>query len=103
MSTPTPGNTNPRTTAPAASPYAVLYVDDEEQALKYFQKAFRSAFPVLTATSVDAGLKVLEAEHARVAVVLSDHRMPERTGVELLAEVKRRWPHITRIIATAYA
>jgi two-component system, probable response regulator PhcQ len=115
MSTPTPGNPDPKAatpatppvpsaaTPPAAAPFAVLYVDDEEQALKYFQKAFRTAFPVLTATSVDAAIQVLEAEHARVAIVLSDHRMPGRTGVELLTDVKQRWPHITRILVTAYA
>ena len=114
MSTTTPGNPDPKApaaapppaapaTATAVAPFAVLYVDDEEQALKYFQKAFRTAFPVLTATSVEQALSVLEAEHARIAIVLSDHRMPGRTGVELLTEVKQRWPHITRILVTAYA
>src|SRR3954471_21542200 len=89
--------------APALQPYAILYVDDEEQALKYFKKAYANTFPVLTAPSVDEALKVLEAEHAQVGILLSDHRMPGKTGVELLATVKDKWPHIMRILVTAYA
>ena len=100
-----PAQAAPAAAASAAAPqaYAVLYVDDEEQALKYFKKAFGNTFPVLTATSVDQALSVLETEHARVGILLSDHRMPGRTGVELLAAVKERWPHIMRILVTAYA
>ena len=82
---------------------AVLYVDDEEQALKYFKKAFGNAFPVLTANSVDAALAVLAQEHGRVGVLVSDQRMPGRTGVELLTHVRQTWPGIVRILMTAYA
>lgn len=88
---------------PNPSRYAVLYVDDEEQALKYFRKAYSRDFQILTATSVDEALALLECENAGVGVVLSDHRMPGKTGTELLARVKVKWPHIVRILVTAYA
>jgi CheY-like chemotaxis protein len=87
----------------ARPPYAVLYVDDEEQALKYFKKAFGKSFDVLTAVSVDEALGVLATRHADIGIVLTDHRMPGRTGVELLAAVKASWPATVRIMVTAYA
>lgn len=89
---------------PARLPaYGVLYVDDEEQTLKYFKKAFGKSFDVRTAASVDEALAVLAEHHAGIGVVLTDHRMPGRTGVELLAAVKASWPAIVRIMVTAYA
>jgi CheY-like chemotaxis protein len=78
-------------------------VDDEEQALKYFKKAFGKSFEILTAGNVDEAMALLQREHARVSVLASDHRMPGKTGVELLAHVKQHWPHIVRILMTAYA
>jgi two-component system probable response regulator PhcQ len=84
-------------------PTVVLYVDDEEQALKYFKKAFGRRFPVLTAPCVDAALAILEAEHGRIGVLLTDQRMPGKTGVELLTRVRQTWPHIVRILVTAYS
>ncbi len=86
-----------------ASGYAILYVDDEEQALKYFRRGFEKEFPVLTASSVPQALALLEKEHANVGVLLTDHRMPGQTGVELLARVRHAWPDIVRILVTAYS
>jgi FixJ family two-component response regulator len=88
---------------PAPPRPAVLYVDDEEQALKYFPKVLAKGFEVLTANSAAAAVGVLEAHGDRVGVIVSDQRMPGRTGVELLTEVRRRWPGIVRILLTAYA
>ncbi|HEV7299980.1 MAG TPA: hybrid sensor histidine kinase/response regulator [Tepidisphaeraceae bacterium] len=83
--------------------FAVLYVDDEEQALKYFQKGIGRDFQALTANSVEAALAILERDHHKIAVVLSDQRMPRQCGTELLKEVCTRWPHIMRILVTAYS
>lgn len=83
--------------------YAVLYVDDEEQALKYFRKSMEKDFRVLTAASVAEGLAVLERESAGVGVVLTDQRMPGQYGVELLKKVRAQWPSIVRLLITAYS
>lgn len=83
--------------------YAVLYVDDEEQALKYFKRGLDRDFRVLTAIDVASALTVLEKEGADIAVVITDYRMPGRNGVSLLGEVRQRWPHCVRILTTAYS
>lgn len=82
--------------------YAVLYVDDEEQALKYFRRGFDKQFRILTAVNVTQAITLLEDPASQIGVVISDQRMPGRTGVELLSEVRKRWPAIVRILITAY-
>ncbi|GAB2842136.1 hypothetical protein GCM10027277_06570 [Pseudoduganella ginsengisoli] len=82
---------------------AILYVDDEATALKYFQRALDTLAPVLTADSVDEGKTLLDAHADRIAVLVSDQRMPGAYGNELLAYARDRYPHIVRILTTAYS
>ena len=88
---------------PDLKKYAVLYVDDEEQALKYFRKGLEKDFRVLTANGVLEALMLLDTQAESIGVVITDQRMPGRTGVDLLTEVRQKWPGIVRILITAYA
>ena len=60
--------------------YAVLYVDDESQSLKYFPKLFGDSFRCLTAESVAKAREVLAKEGDTIGVVISYQRMPGETG-----------------------
>jgi two-component system, sensor histidine kinase ChiS len=82
--------------------YAVLYVDDEEQALKYFRRGLDKEFRTLIAPDVAQAMAILEKEAEWIAVVITDQRMPGKSGVELLTEIRLRWPAIVRILITAY-
>jgi signal transduction histidine kinase len=90
----------PETTEPGK--FAVLYVDDEEQALKYFHKGLGRDFRTLTAPSVAQAMAILDKEAGAIGVVITDQRMPGKSGVELLTEIRSRWPAIVRILITAY-
>ena len=83
--------------------FAVLYVDDEEQALKYFRKALEKDFAVLTATNVDEANALMDREAGRIGIVITDQRMPGQQGVELLKRVRQKWPNIIRLLITAYS
>ena len=65
-------------TNPDYKRYAVLYVDDELMALKYFEKTFGGEFKVLTADSAEEGMKLIESRGDEIGVLLSDQRMPGR-------------------------
>lgn len=84
--------------------YAVLYVDDEEKALKYFRRAIADeALPVHTASSVPEALAILETYGNEIGVLVTDQRMPGQTGVDLLRRVREDWPDIVRLLTTAYS
>jgi CheY-like chemotaxis protein len=80
----------------------ILVVDDEEAILETMTFTFEDDYDVLTSTSPRDALGLLERS-APVAVVISDQRMPEMTGVELLAEIYARHPNTVRIILTGFA
>lgn len=81
----------------------VVYVDDEELARKYFARSAGNDYEVLLASSADEAISILQREGARVAILVSDYRMPGRLGGDLLRQVSQEYPHIVRILVTAYA
>jgi len=82
---------------------SILYVDDEVDSLKYFEKAFSKKFSILTAFNANDGFKIIQENSDKIGVLLTDQRMPETSGVELLEKTKELNPAITRILVTAYS
>ena len=82
---------------------AILFVDDEATAVKYFQRAIGSLAPVATAGSVEEGKRMLEMHVASIKVLVSDQRMPGAYGNELLEFAKLNYPDVVRILTTAYS
>lgn len=79
---------------------SILLVDDEPHSLASMRMALEDDFDILTADSADAALRLLREEW--VQVIFCDQRMPGRTGVQLLSEVRETWPEIVRIMITGY-
>jgi len=84
-------------------PFAVLMVDDEAQACKWFSRLYADEFVVWTAAGVDEALDILARHSSEIGVLLTDFRMPGRDGVELLGQVRREHGHVGRLLASAYA
>jgi len=80
----------------------ILYADDEEINLSHFVMFFGKDFEVLTAINGQEALDIFTAQQD-LAVVVTDQRMPEMTGVQLLSEIYQVNPDPIRIILTAYA
>lgn len=79
----------------------LLLVDDEVRILRSLKVLFRSNFKVFTATSARAAFEIVKQE--RIHVLVSDQRMPEITGVDLLKKVKQVSPNTMRILLTGYS
>lgn len=69
-------------------PVEILIVDDEPQAVKYFKKAFGAKYDVLTATSADEAETLILSGNHNIGLVISDQRMPGRSGVSLLNRIR---------------
>lgn len=78
----------------------ILVVDDEADNVDALERLFRKKHDVLKATSGPEGLKLLAKN--RVALIISDQRMPEMTGVEFLKESMTVQPDAIRILLTGY-
>ena len=79
----------------------VLIVDDEPRVLDALEAILAAEFRVLRAGHGEEALQRLVGE-PDVAVILTDHRMPGMTGIELLRRSQDRAPEAVRIVLTAY-
>jgi DNA-binding response OmpR family regulator len=80
----------------------ILVVDDEE-GIRYFLERFltREGFQVVTVSSGEAALARLAS--TEFDVVLLDLKMKGISGLDVLAELRQRWPATSVIILTAHA
>lgn len=85
----------------SASTHTVLFVDDEVNILKAVQRLLRSEpWTVLTASRGAEALELLDRHPCQV--VVTDQRMPEMSGVDLLSSVREREPEVVRMMLTGY-
>lgn len=91
----------PAAAKPALKLPAALFVDDEERVVNALRSLFRDSFEVETATGGAQALALLQAR--RFHVLVSDQRMPEMPGVELLRQAKAIAPATVRILLTGYS
>lgn len=79
----------------------ILFVDDDASVLDALEWTFADEpYGCLTCKSPGEALKLMD--EIDFAVVVSDHRMPEMCGTDLLEKIKHQWPATIRILMTAY-
>jgi two-component system NtrC family response regulator len=84
-----------------SDPRTVLVIDDDESLRRVVEFNLQEeGYRVLTAADGQAGLDRLQS--ARVDLVLSDVRMPEMDGIELLARIKAMQPDLPVVLLTAH-
>ena len=80
----------------------ILFVDDEENILRGFERTLRSTYQIETAVGPSLGLAAL-AERGPFAVVVSDLRMPGMDGIQFLSEARKRHPDTVRLMLSGNA
>ncbi|MFY0686652.1 MAG: response regulator [Cyclobacteriaceae bacterium] len=84
----------------AKKEYSILYVDDEMPNLRGFKSTFRWYYNVFTALSGPEALEILAEK--KIDIVVSDHRMPEMNGTDLLRQVYEMYPDAKRMILSGF-
>ena len=86
-------------------PPVILLVDDEEMIITSIKSflAIETDYQLLTYTSPVKALEDLKTKIKSVDLVISDYLMPEMDGISFLAEVKKKFPLVPRVLLTGYA
>lgn len=83
------------------SKYKLLLVDDEENNLALLHRTLRGKYDTVKTTSPLDAIEIMKAEQFHA--IISDHKMPEMDGVDLLKYVYDNYPDTVRILVTAYS
>ena len=79
----------------------LLVVDDEPDMLDFNERVTRRTYEVVRCQNGEDALAVLE--HDRFDMMVTDHKMPRLTGLELLDRIGALYPEMTRILLSGYA
>ncbi|PKL49391.1 MAG: hypothetical protein CVV39_03020 [Planctomycetes bacterium HGW-Planctomycetes-1] len=79
----------------------ILFVDDEVKVLNSLRRGLiDEPYETLFADSGKKALEILEQKE--VHILVTDMRMPEMSGLELLKIVREKYPKIVRIVLSGY-
>jgi DNA-binding NtrC family response regulator len=79
----------------------ILIVDDEPIVRESIRDWLKDAgYQVCTAESGEEALKLMESQDFSILVL--DVRLPGKTGIQILKEIKALKPHVKSIVITAY-
>ena len=81
---------------------SILYVDDEEINLFLFKSLFELEFDVITSSSGDDALNLLNNMDGQIDVIISDMNMPEMNGLEFIASAREKYGDIVYFILSGY-
>jgi len=80
----------------------LLFVDDAPEILSAIKRSFFDTdYEVTTAKSGAEALSIMESEE--INLIVSDLRMPDMDGYQLLSVVKQKYPQVIRILLSGYA
>lgn len=83
---------------------SILFVDDEPKVLdglRRLLRSMRSEWDMAFASGGEEAMKILG--HKQVDVVVSDLRMPGMSGLVLLAQIRKHYPEIARLVLSGQA
>ena len=86
---------------PTPTKHTLLVVDDEPDVCDSVHDLLRREFRVLKARSAAEGYTLMASNE--VHIIMTDQRMPQVTGVEMLSAIRQGHPTAVRMLFTGYA
>ncbi len=79
----------------------ILIVDDEQDALDIFSRQLKDDYDIDIANSAAAALEKLKKKSYHIT--MTDVVMPDMDGIELMQEIKKKWPHVSVVVISGKA
>lgn len=83
--------------------HTILAVDDEQNNLSLVYRTLRNDYNILTATSGEEALKLIEEHGNEISLIVSDQKMPIMEGTELFKRISEQYPDIIKVLLTGYS
>lgn len=80
----------------------LLIVDDEMLNRELLRRVLHREYDIEEAEDATEALGILERRGTDIRLILCDQLMPGRSGTQLAAEVRNRWPAIHFVLLTGY-
>jgi len=80
----------------------VLFVDDEKINLFVLARRFQEEFDVLTSNSSTKAIEIIKENEGKIHAVVSDVKMPEMTGIQMIEKVKDYLKDVPCFLLTGY-
>lgn len=81
--------------------FTLLFVDDEEDIVNSLYRTFRKAYKIIRCISGQEAIDVINDTH--IDLIISDQRMPNITGTDVLSHAYKIQPKAIRILLTGYS
>lgn len=81
----------------------VLFVDDDANILSSYKRLLRQKYEITTANSAHEAIELIKKQPNYFTVIVTDYRMPEINGIQLMSIVSEISPLSIRVLLTAYA
>ncbi len=79
----------------------ILVVDDQKNMCWILSKVLAEAgFAVVTAETAAEALAI--AVNGEITAMIIDYRLPDKSGLTLLGELRRYYPHLPAVLITSY-
>jgi two-component system, NtrC family, response regulator HupR/HoxA len=80
--------------------HTLLLVDDEIANLQKLQRTFVDRYEVFLSQSAEEAMAILRSKP--IDAIITDQKMPNMTGIELLEASQKEYPNIVRMVLTGY-
>lgn len=97
-------NLQPKKEESVVKKHTILLVDDEEANLRVMSSLLSNKCNIMTALNGQIALEMIEnLGDQELSMIISDQRMPQMTGVELLGKTVEMLPETMRLIVSGYS
>lgn len=83
--------------------HTVLTVDDEENNLALLKRTLRTNYNILSASSGQEALDIVDKHGDEIALIVSDQKMPIMEGTEFFKRISEKHPEIIKILLTGHS
>ena len=78
----------------------ILIVDDEAPIRRLLERIFSGEYKVFCTADAFEALEIVQSQ--KISLIISDHRMPQMSGIQMFEKIMMTHPQIPRVLLSGY-